>query len=86
MRSSEVSNLGCCTTLGGPLAHSCLAPASDRILRSASWAHAIAGVEGVYDRHSYRDEKAIAVKDLTALIDRIINAPADNVVLLEARQ
>jgi len=48
--------------------------------------HAIAGVEGVYDRHSYRDEKAIAVKDLTALIDRIINAPADNVVLLEARQ
>ena len=24
--------------------------------------HAIAGVEGVYDRHSYRDEKADALK------------------------
>jgi integrase len=48
--------------------------------------HAITGVAGVYDRHSYRDEKAIAVKALAALIDRIINTPADNVVLLEARR
>jgi integrase len=40
--------------------------------------HAIAGVEGVYDRHSYRDEKADALRKLAALIDGIIN-PRDNV-------
>jgi integrase len=35
--------------------------------------HAIAGVEGVYDRHSYRDEKADALRQLAALIDGIIH-------------
>jgi integrase len=41
--------------------------------------HAIAGVEGVYDRHSYRDEKADALKRLAALIDGIVNL-RDNVL------
>ena len=44
--------------------------------------HAIAGVEGVYDRHSYRDEKADALKRLAALVERIVNLPAANVVRL----
>ena len=45
--------------------------------------HAIKGVEGVYDRHSYREEKAHALKALAGLIDRIVNADgADNVVTL----
>jgi integrase len=35
--------------------------------------HAIAGVEGVYDRHSYREEKADALRRLAALVDDIIN-------------
>lgn len=42
--------------------------------------HAIVGVEGVYDRHSYRDEKADALKRLAGLIETIINPPAGNVV------
>jgi integrase len=41
--------------------------------------HAIRGVEGVYDRHQYRDEKGHALKALAGLIESIIN-PADNVV------
>jgi integrase len=35
--------------------------------------HAIAGIEGVYDRHSYRDEKADALRRLAALIDGIVH-------------
>jgi integrase len=44
--------------------------------------HAIRGVEGVYDRHSYRDEKAHALKALAGLIERIVAGPTDNVVPL----
>ena len=33
--------------------------------------HAITGVEGVYDRHAYRREKADALKKLAALVDSI---------------
>jgi integrase len=40
--------------------------------------HAIAGIEGVYDRHSYRDEKADALARLANLIDGIVH-PRDNV-------
>jgi integrase len=40
--------------------------------------HAIAGVHGVYDRHSYLQEKADALRRLAALIDGIVN-PRDNV-------
>lgn len=47
--------------------------------------HAIQGVEGVYDRHSYRDEKAQALKRLAGQLDRIVN-PVENVVALETAQ
>jgi integrase len=48
---------------------------SERVL-----GHAIAGVEGVYDRHSYDSEKADALQRLADLVDRIVNPPEDNVV------
>ena len=48
---------------------------SERVL-----GHVIAGVEGVYDRHAYVEEKRIALEKLAAEIDRIINPPANNVV------
>jgi integrase len=47
--------------------------------------HAIAGVEGTYDRHSYADEKADALRRLAALIGRIVN-PAEGVVVPMARR
>ena len=47
--------------------------------------HVIKGVEGVYDRHSYAEEKAHALKALAGLIERIVNPPAKNVVSLKAR-
>jgi len=46
--------------------------------------HAIAGVEGIYDRYTYRDEKADALKRLADLIEKIINPPVGNVVSLVA--
>ena len=46
--------------------------------------HALAGVEGVYDRHSYRDEKAEALRRLAGLVETILNPPAGkNVVELK---
>jgi integrase len=53
---------------------------SERVL-----GHVIKGVEGIYDRHAYTEEKAHALKALAGLIDRIVNPPAGNVVSLEAR-
>ena len=47
--------------------------------------HAIQGVEGVYDRHHYREEKATALRKLASLIERIVN-PVENVVALESAQ
>jgi integrase len=41
--------------------------------------HAIPGIRGVYDRHSYAAEKADALKRLAALIDGIVH-PRENVV------
>ena len=41
--------------------------------------HAIPGVEGIYDRHHYRDEKADALVRLAALIEAIVH-PRANVV------
>ena len=35
--------------------------------------HAVSGVEGVYDRHAYLDEKAAALRRLAALIERIVH-------------
>ncbi len=34
--------------------------------------HAVGGVEGIYDRHSYREEKADALQRLAELIERIV--------------
>jgi integrase len=47
--------------------------------------HAIGGVEGIYDRHSYRDEKADALAQLAALIDGIVT-PRDNVLPMAKRR
>ena len=44
--------------------------------------HVIPGVEGIYDRHAYREEKAHALKALASLIGSILNPAADNVVAL----
>ena len=41
--------------------------------------HAIAGVEGVYDRHSYNDEKGEALARLASQIEAILN-PSGNVI------
>jgi integrase len=55
---------------------------SERVL-----GHAIAGVEGVYDQHSYDTEKADALQRLAALIETILNPPpTDNVARLDEHQ
>jgi integrase len=46
--------------------------------------HAIPGIEAIYNRHDYLDEKADALRKLAALVERIINPPSDNVVPLVA--
>jgi integrase len=46
--------------------------------------HAINGVEGIYDRHSYADEKRDALQALANLIDGIIR-PRDNVTPMRKR-
>ena len=46
--------------------------------------HVITGVEGVYDRHSYRDEKADALKRLAGQIETILNPARENVVPISA--
>jgi integrase len=43
--------------------------------------HVISGVEGVYDRHSYRDEMLIAYEKLAALIGQIVD-PQPNIVAM----
>lgn len=53
---------------------------SERVL-----GHAIAGVEGVYDRHSYAEEKAEALRKLAGLVELIVNPPAGNVTRLERK-
>jgi hypothetical protein len=37
--------------------------------------HKIAGVEGVYDRHSYADQMATALSKLADQIERILSSP-----------
>jgi integrase len=46
--------------------------------------HAITGVEGVYDRHSYREEKAHALRALAGLIENILRPESDTVTILRA--
>jgi len=47
--------------------------------------HVIPGVEGIYDRHSYRDEKRIALEKLAALIAQVVTGTPDKVVPIRAR-
>ena len=42
--------------------------------------HVQAGVQGVYDRHAYVDEKAAALRRLAALIERIVHKDSARVV------
>ena len=44
--------------------------------------HAIRGVDFVYDRHSYAEEKAYALAALASLIENIMQPPAKKVVRL----
>ena len=46
--------------------------------------HAVAGVEAVYDRHGYDEEKTAALRKLAALIDGVVNE-RDNVLPLQRR-
>ena len=46
--------------------------------------HALAGVRGVYDRHTYLAEKRAALERLAALVESIVNPPLANVVPLRA--
>lgn len=48
--------------------------------------HAIAGVEGVYDRHTYETEIADALNRLADMVDKIINQPTGNVVAMPTRR
>jgi integrase len=47
--------------------------------------HKIAGVEAIYDRHSYEDEKRDALKRLADLVGQIIAGPTSTVVPFPAR-
>lgn len=42
--------------------------------------HKLSGVRGVYDRHSYAEEKRTALENLARLVAVILSPPADNVV------
>jgi integrase len=47
--------------------------------------HATPGVEGIYDRHSYANEKADALQRLAALIDGIVH-PRENIVAIPSKR
>jgi hypothetical protein len=44
--------------------------------------HAVGGVQGIYDRYRYTDEMGVALERLAALVESIVNPPANNVVPL----
>lgn len=44
--------------------------------------HAIGGIEGVYDRHDYLEERGAALRALAGVIHRIIAPTEDNVIAL----
>jgi hypothetical protein len=48
--------------------------------------HVIPGVEGVYDRHAYLEEKGEALAALAALVERILQGEKSNVVQLAAHK
>jgi integrase len=45
--------------------------------------HVIPGVKGVYDRHSYGEEKAQALEQLADLVSQIIDPPESSIARLE---
>jgi integrase len=51
---------------------------SERVL-----GHAIKGVEGVYDRHDYAEEKGRALAALASLVDHILNPSKAKVARLD---
>lgn len=44
--------------------------------------HAIGGVQGIYDRHSYREEKRIALAKLATLLEQIVSGKPGTVVMM----
>ena len=54
---------------------------SERVL-----GHAIPGVEGTYDRHSYADEKRDALEKLATIIERVVNPVPANITALNDRK
>jgi integrase len=48
--------------------------------------HVVGGIRGVYDLYEYYDEKKHAFEALAALVERIVNPPADNVASLDERR
>lgn len=46
--------------------------------------HVIGGVEGVYDRHDYIEQKRYALEALGSMIVRIVNPQADVIVFAAA--
>jgi integrase len=46
--------------------------------------HVQGAIEATYDRHSNIEEKREALEKLAALVERILNPPAENVVTLRA--
>ena len=48
--------------------------------------HVIPGPRGVYDRHSFFDEKKDALERLTALVQQILDPPQANVVAMPSRR
>jgi integrase len=48
--------------------------------------HAVGGVQGTYDRHEYRDEKADALARLAGLIDGIVSPRGPNVIPMRGQQ
>ena len=47
--------------------------------------HAVKGAEGIYDKHTYTDEKGLALAKLARLIKQIVNPPAGQVVVMHER-
>jgi integrase len=45
--------------------------------------HALPSIRGIYDRHSYHNEKAHALEALAAQIEKIVNPPTGDIVDLE---
>jgi integrase len=44
--------------------------------------HTIGGVRGIYDRHSFLEEKRSAFEKLARMVDSILNPPTGNVIAL----